>query len=240
MNHPPPSYNKEIFAGATEQWQLTCPEWTIVETFLPRDQRALARAWFTLECILQQIMNVTGDQQPMHAKMQWWQDELHQWATCRSRHPLGQVLTPFPAPWTLLADALPDLWRISAVPNTIQDARQRLYRLLSALDCVEQSLFGTPTIPPRPALDEILIPWLDARRRSGAQGIPEGISNQEWQQILLTAWPRARTTAVPRRIWCALQKQRLINAMHPHPAQRITYTWRALWSAWHAARIPRT
>ena len=92
-----------------DKWRSRWPEWSVAEVFMAPDRRERSLAWFALLQEFEDILNVAGDPLPADAKLGWWASELRDWQGQRSRHPLGRLLEPLPAPWALLADALPSL-----------------------------------------------------------------------------------------------------------------------------------
>ena len=101
-----------------DKWRERWPEWSFVERFVAEAERARTVAWFALLQEFDDMLNTSGDPTPADAKLAWWGEELRSWAEQRSRHPLGRLLEPRPAPWAELAHALPTLVIVSIPDRT--------------------------------------------------------------------------------------------------------------------------
>lgn len=222
------------------KWRARWPEWSVAEVFVPPAQRAVALAWASLQQELTDAAWGGSDARPGEAKLLWWQEELRGWAAGRRRHPLGTVLQSSPAPWAVLAAALPSLGDSRERPSDGAEAFSKLLPLARAAATIEQALFSGA--PAQPATARLLTAsWLQARLASdGAAVAPlavlarsgEGAAEAAWRDELLREWPSPGDATRPRRLWAALARARLARgvAARPLPA------WVALWSAWRGAR----
>lgn len=206
------------------KWRARWPEWTVAEAFVPAPQRDTMAAWFAL---LQELTDAAWsgeDPTPGHAKLGWWQEELQGWPQRRRRHPLGETLQSFSAPWDRLASALPALRDARETPDDAMRAMAALDEFSQACDEIEKSLFAT-TAGQGDAKAAIAASLLAAHPRlsEGGAGTRGG---------LLAHWPPLSGTR-PRRIAAALARARLLaGSTTPRPLP----AWRALWLAWRAAR----
>lgn len=196
------------------KWRTRWPEWSVAEAFVPAAQRDVVVAWFALLQELTDAAWAGDDPTPGIAKLAWWQEELQGWSQGRRRHPLGVALQRRDAPWQGLAVALPVLSRTRTPPQDAAAALIALAPFAEAAAAVEQALFATPNDPD--AAREIAATLLATHARWPANG------------DLDAHWP-ARSGLRPRRIAAALARARLRSAA-PLPL------WRAVWTAWRAAR----
>ena len=132
----PRTYNgrmsgSDALGGFLEKWRARWPEWRLAEVFVPPEQRQRVVAWFALLQEFEDILNIAGDPLPADAKLGWWATELRDWAGQRSRHPLGRLLEPVPAPWAQLADALPALVAARGLGVRLLDHLSPLKRRIS-------------------------------------------------------------------------------------------------------------
>ncbi|CAE6776407.1 squalene/phytoene synthase family protein [Xanthomonas arboricola] len=213
-----------------DKWRTRWPEWSVAEPFIPEPQRRLTAAWFALLQEWEDIMNIAGDPLPADAKLAWWQQELRDWSQQRSRHPLGRVLEPVPAPWAQLADTLPAMQDARAQPQSLQQALARLRAFAEAVVGVEAALFART----RPGdATAVALQWLDARQRVvGDSAAPGDMTLAAWRTQLLRAWPRKPALARPHRVWSRLARLRLQRelagkAAYPPPVQQLWHSWRA-------------
>lgn len=221
----------EALDGFLDKWRRRWPEWALVEGFVPPSQRRPAQAWFALLQELEDIMNVAGDALPADAKLAWWQQELRDWEGRRSRHPLGRVLEPFPAPWAALAEAAPAIQTLRDAPASLESAMAGLEGFARAVAAVEAVLFARSAPVDVRAL---AVQWLEARAQvAGAAAPPAGIELGAWRQALLQAWPGKPALARPHRIWSRLARRRLARhlAGKPLPGPAL----QQLWDGWRAA-----
>ncbi|AOY66080.1 phytoene/squalene synthase family protein [Xanthomonas perforans] len=213
-----------------DKWATRWPEWSVAEPFVPEPQRRLAVAWFALLQEWEDIMNIAGDPLPADAKLAWWQQELRDWSSQRSRHPLGRVLEPVRAPWSQLADTLPAMQAARVQPQSLQHALGALRTFAEAVIAVEAVLFARA----RPGdATAVAVQWLDARQRVAGDGAaPGGVATSAWRTQLLQAWPRKVALARPHRVWSRLARLRLQRALsgrtaYPPPVQQLWHSWRA-------------
>jgi len=213
-----------------DKWRQRWPEWTVAERFVAPAQQPVALAWFTLLQEFEDIMNISGDTLPADAKLAWWQQELRDWSSRRSRHPLGRVLEPVAAPWAELAQALPAVQEIRSQPLSLAAALAALQPFADALVAVEAALFGRT----RPAdARAVSVQWLAARLASaGAAAAPAGVDVADWRAQLLAQWPTKPALAQPHRIWSRLARLRLRRehagqAAWAPPLQQLWHAWRA-------------
>lgn len=213
-----------------DKWRQRWPEWAVAERFVAPAQQPLALAWFTLLQEFEDIMNISGDTLPADAKLAWWQQELRDWSSRRSRHPLGRVLEPVAAPWSELAQALPAVQEIRSQPLSLEAALALLQPFAEAVVAVEAALFArTRAADPR----AVAVQWLAARlAAAGAAAVPAGSDVDTWRVQLLSHWPAKPALAQPHRIWSRLARLRLrreqagVPAWAP-PLQQLWHAWRA-------------
>jgi hypothetical protein len=198
-----------------DKWRTRWPEWSVAEPFVPEAQRTLVVAWFTLLQEFDDILNTSGDPMPADAKLAWWGEELRSWAGQRSRHPLGRLLEPVRAPWTALADALPDLVEARAAAPDPAQALKVLQPYAAAVAAVEAVMFDTPTRGDvaTPVLVQTLAQRLNA---AGVAAVPrsllaagDGDASQRWGQQLLARWPARVPGPRARRMYASLARARL-------------------------------
>ncbi|ATS21562.1 phytoene synthase [Xanthomonas phaseoli pv. phaseoli] len=213
-----------------DKWATRWPEWSVAEPFVPEPHRRLAVAWFALLQEWEDIMNIAGDPLPADAKLAWWQQELRDWSSQRSRHPLGRVLEPVRAPWSQLADTLPAMQAARVQPQSLQQALSTLHAFAEAVVAAEAVLFARTQPGDATA---VAVQWLDARQRvAGDSAAPGGVVTAAWRTQLLQAWPRKVALARPHRVWSRLARLRLQRALsgrtaYPPPVQQLWHSWRA-------------
>lgn len=214
-------------AGFIDKWRLRWPEWQVARVFVPVAQRDAAAAWMAL---LQELTDAAwggSDATPGLAKLAWWQEELRGWGKGARRHPLGSVLQPLRAPWTMLAGTLLDLQRTRAESSTAEAAMQGLAAFAAAVAQCETALFAAAT---RPHAAADVVPIQQSLLGARLLGDPDAA----WIDVVLLPAPAAGTQV--RRIQLALVQARLRRArvdtarVGPLPAVQ------ALWTAWRAAR----
>lgn len=229
----------EALEGFLGKWQARWPEWSVVEVFVPQDQRRLALAWFSLLQEFEDAMNIPGDPLPADAKLGWWAQELRDWSQRRSRHPLGRVLEPHQAPWSNLGDALSRVAHARSRPLDQDTAFVTVEPLARAIGEVEAALFGASVHPDH--VQAIAARLLAARlQEADIQGVPMRIEGQQaaavegWAHELLRRWPVRGAGPVPRRLLSALGRLRLRRSLLEggKPMHRM----RILWRGWRAAR----
>ncbi|WP_342315723.1 phytoene/squalene synthase family protein [Lysobacter sp. FW306-1B-D06B] len=226
----------EALDSFLDKWRARWPEWGVAQVFVPLHQRDTALAWAAL---LQELTDAAwggDDARPGEAKLAWWMEELQGWSRGVRRHPLGIALQKLPAPWQVLAAAVPSLRETRERPRDRDDAFAMLKSFAQAAGEVEASLFsGTAD-----GLALVQAGLLHARlAHTGESAAPlsvlarsgEGAMAHAWGDELSRHWPNATATR-PRRLWAALARQRLRrgDAATPLPP------WSALWTAWHGAR----
>ncbi|WP_019398381.1 squalene/phytoene synthase family protein, partial [Pseudoxanthomonas sp. GW2] len=139
-----------------DKWRQRWPEWAVAEVFVPQAERGRVLAWFALLQEFDDILNIAGDPLPADAKLGWWATELADWAGHRSRHPLGRMLEPLPAPWERLAAALPDLVAARARAADPQAALAALQGYAAAVAEVEAVVLGGPAARPQQLAAQVL------------------------------------------------------------------------------------
>lgn len=221
------------------KWRARWPEWNIARVFVPAAWRELADAWFAL---LQELTDAAwsgGDPTPGLAKLAWWQEELRGWSKRARRHPLGERLQPFPAPWDSLAISLMALQRGRACADDLQAALATVRPFAAAVAQCEAILFG----PSGEATASIAIALLGQRLLSDPEAavpsrIPEHADASEpsaraWAtQLSADGWLVATR---PRRIHAALLRARLAQFARTGEDMPLM-PWRTLLVAWRAAR----
>src|SRR5690606_37146015 len=226
-----------------DKWRQRWPEWAVAEVFVPQEGRDRVVAWFALLQEFDDILNTAGDPLPADAKLGWWATELSDWAGQRSRHPLGRILQPVPAPWERLAAALPDLVAARARAADQQAAVVALERYATAVAEVEAGELDGRAAQPRQLATQVL-----AQRLSdvGQAAVPlslldgEGgtaaveVAQRDGARALLDGLPARIAGLAPRRIWAALARGRL----RPQAAgKRVAASpVGILWTARRAAR----
>lgn len=211
------------------KWRGAWPEWAIAEVFLPTRGRELAAFWQALQFELQEAAWGGADARPGEAKLGWWVEELSGWAAGRRRHPLGVRLLAQPAPWTVLAQALPALAASRARPASPEAARRALDPVAVAVAACDAALLGG-----QPRADAVAACWLYARlARHPDEAVPAGLDSRgAWADALRSAWPQARDAAAARRVELALARGRLHGGDPALPLGPLA----TLWTGWRAAR----
>ena len=227
-----------------DKWRSRWPEWAVAEVFVPVPQRERAVAWFALLQEFDDILNIAGDPLPADAKLGWWGTELRDWAGQRSRHPLGRLLEPVPAPWAALADALPDLVAARARPADGAGAFAALAAYAQAVAEVEAAVLEGRATAPRALAAQVLATRL---AEAGVDAVPQssqpraddtaGRENAQraWAGELLDAWPARPGGPLPGRVWSALARRRLQSFAAGRLPQPGRQPLRILWRAWRAA-----
>jgi hypothetical protein len=228
-----------------DKWRARWPEWQLAEVFVPPARRPVAVAWFALLQEFEDVLNIAGDPMPADAKLAWWGEELRDWARQRSRHPLGRVLEPQPAPWAALAEALPQL--IAARDRAVDAAAafSGLQSFGAAVAAVEAVLFAAPasaglaqavvaqTLASR--LAEAGPAALPLREPGVAQAGDPALQSRRWGEVLLQRWPE-RQGGRERRILSAMARGRLRGVVKAGEAAPMPSPGRLLFAAWRAAR----
>ena len=235
--------NSTALDSFLDKWRARWPEWQLAETFVPAPRRRLAVAWFALLQEFEDAMNIAGDPLPADAKLSWWGEELRDWSRRRSRHPLGRVLEPSPAPWDALAETLPELIAARAPAAGIEGAFVALHRYGRAVAAVEASLFDVTA--GEPAIRAIIAQTLAVRlAEAGPTALIGGGNTAEDGEkpafqvgsALLDQWPLPRQAPRERRIWSALARQRLRRHVAAGAPAAVAPPLRLLLTAWWAAR----
>jgi hypothetical protein len=228
-----------------DKWRARWPEWQMAEVFVPPARRAIAVTWFALLQEFEDAMNIAGDPMPADAKLAWWGEELRDWARQRSRHPLGRVLEPQPAPWTALADALPQLIAARDRPADAAAALAGLQSFGEAVAVVEAVLFAAPvsdalaeavvaqTLASR--LAESSTAALPLREEKVAEAGDLSAQSRQWAEVLLRHWPE-RQGGRERRILSAMARGRLRRFAKAGEAASMPSPAVLLFAAWRAAR----
>ncbi|GHA73663.1 phytoene/squalene synthase family protein [Cognatilysobacter bugurensis] len=235
-----PATASDELEGFVGKWRARWPEWPLAEVFVQREQRPVALAWAALQQELLDAAWGGSDARPGELKLAWWMEELAGWGQGRRRHPLGRVLQREPAPWPVLAAALPALARSRERPLDADDAFAAVEPAAIAAAQVEHALFGAGDSDGTSRL--IAASWLAARARGegdaavplallGANGDSAAAQNA-WRGQLAARWPQMHRGAPRvRRLWASLARLRLTDSRDtPLPAPRV------LWDAWRAAR----
>ncbi len=228
--------------GFLDKWRSRWPEWVLLERFVAPESRAVAVAWFALVQEFDDILNVAGDPLPANAKLAWWGEELRDWDARRSRHPLGRLLEPVRAPWSRLADALPDLPEARMGKADTAAAFAALARHAEAMAAVEAAMFGDVRGDAAQAIAAQVL--AERWQAAGTAALPaaaragdEVAAMRRWAQVLLQRWPR-HAGAAPRRVWAALARARF-DAARAAPDLRLAAPLKPLplvWRGWRAAR----
>lgn len=229
-----------------DKWRGRWPEWPVAEVFVPEAARARTLAWFALLQEFDDILNIAGDPLPADAKLGWWQIELRDWAGHRSRHPLGRLLEPVAAPWSELADALPDLVAARERPDDGRQALAALARYAAAAAAVEAAVLGGPAPQAQALAAQVLATRL---AETGLAAVPQSRqpaatdeaaarerAQRDWAGELLGAWPPGVGGAPARRMWSAFARHRLEQFASGRLPQAGGRPLRTLWQAWRAAR----
>lgn len=233
----------EAAASFVAKWRERWPEWGVAEVFVAPAERARAVAWFALR---QELTDAawTGDPRPGEAKLAWWAEELQGWTEGRRRHPLAGELD-VDAPWALLASCLPALL---ASRDRAVDADQAIAAVepfAEAVAGIAATLFASRTpAPSRNAAlgllaEQLLVQGeasapLLVRARLGEEVAAEEFA-RAWAGELLSRWPQPHDGARPGRIHAALLHARLQDFAGDGRTRPLS-RWRALWTAWGAAR----
>ncbi|KRA73124.1 hypothetical protein ASD78_16210 [Lysobacter sp. Root667] len=229
----------DALASFIGKWRARWPEWALAETFVPPAQRETALAWAALQQELGDAAWGGRDARPGELKLGWWLEELQGWSQGRRRHPLGQALQRRPAPWAALAAALPGLAETRERPLDRAEAGAQLNGFAAAIAAIDAALFGAEPgsgdaavvaaylLHARLALEGERAAPLGVLARSGEAGAAAA-----WAEELRAHWPAEAAATVPRRLWAGLALARL----RADDAARPLSPWRALWSAWRAAR----
>jgi hypothetical protein len=205
----------------------------------------MAVAWFALRQELTDAAWGTSDPRPGEAKLAWWVEELQGWAQGRRRHPLGLVLQRLPVPWALLAACLPALLASRAPAADIDEAIAVLEPFAEGVAGIAATLYDSDTPAPatgaivgllaeRLLLDEAAVP-LQIRARLGAAASAQD-ATRDWARELLQRWPPPHHGARAGRIHAALLRERLRRCAAGAPMSQPWSHWRALATAWRAAR----
>jgi len=221
------------------KWLQRWPQWPILEHFIETPQREISVAWFSLLQEYEDIFNITGDSTPADAKLAWWVEELHDWSRQRSRHPLGKILQPLSAPWSALADGLPELINARKQANDSQHAHALLHVFACRVAEIENALFNPQSnqINKLESVSQTIISQLLAQRSQsmGAAALPLAFNQlQTWQQTLLDQWPIHRHNPRPRRLYASLARLHL-KAQLSKKAHRV-HPLQVLWHGWRCAR----
>ncbi|MCJ0824439.1 phytoene/squalene synthase family protein [Luteimonas sp. 50] len=246
--HPGPGLAmsaSEELASFLDKWRARWPEWRVAEVFVPRAERERALAWFALRQELTDAAWGGTDPRPGEAKLGWWAEELQGWAQGRRRHPLGIVLQRLELPWTLLAACLPALQASREPAAGIDEAIAVLEPFAEGVAGIAATLYDSDTPAPatgaivgllaeRLLLDEGAVP-LQVRARVGADASVHDAA-RAWARELLQRWPPPHHGARAGRIHAALLRERLRRCAAGAPMAQPLPRWRALATAWRAAR----
>ena len=235
----------EALASFIDKWRARWPEWRVAEAFVPPPERARALAWFALRQELTDAAWGGTDPRPGEAKLGWWAEELQGWAQGRRRHPLGIVLQRLAVPWTLLAACLPALQASREPAAGIDEAIAVLEPFAEGVAGIASTLYASDTPAPatgaiiallaeRLLLDEAAVP-LQVRARLGATATAQDVA-RAWARDLLQRWPPPHHGARAGRIHAALLRERLRRCAAGAPMSQPLPQWRALVTAWRAAR----
>jgi hypothetical protein len=228
-----------------DKWHARWPEWSVAAVFVPHAQRELAAAWFALRNELADAAWTGQDPRPGEAKLAWWTEELQGWEQGRRRHPLGIALQRQPASWRSLAASLPALLGSRERATDAQEAVAILEPYAEAVAGISASLFSGTTTP-APARS-VVIGLLAERALAGGDaavplqvlatlpGQPEAAA-RAWASELLGRWPPPHEGATAGRIHAAMVRERLRRYAAGQDPSRPLPNWRALFTAWRAAR----
>ena len=218
------------------KWRGRWPEWRIAQVFVDHSQRETAEAWFAL---LQEWTDAAwagDDPTPGFAKLAWWQEELLGWSKGVRRHPLGRVLQKRPAPWAMLASALPALQAVReplrawAAPQPLMAQLQPLADAVA--DC-ERVLFSSDVESQAQAQADTFL-LLAAHALWHRAEAADAAQVQAWARQLATTVPQ-RAGSRPRRIHDALSNARLRRVAAAGEVSALSPAV-ALWRSWRAAR----
>ncbi len=231
--------------GFLDKWRSRWPEWSVAEVFVPSTQRAMTIAWLALQQELLDAAWAGTDPQPGEAKLGWWAEELQGWSQGRRRHPLGFALQREPAPWLRLATGLPALLASRESTTSPEQASVGLAAFAEGVDAVSDALFFAST----PAVDvttsgllaqQVLLRGdaaapLQFRARMG-NAVAELAMARAWAADLLQHWPGRKPESRATRIFAALLYRRLIRFAAGDGRSQPLPHFRALYTAWRAAR----
>lgn len=241
----------EALADFIGKWRARWPEWPLAEVFVPAGQRAPALAWATLQQELGDAAWGGSDARPGAAKLAWWQEELVGWSRGARRHPLGVTLQRLPAPWAVLAAALPALAASRERARDFDEAAAMLQPVALAIARIDAALSPAQASTDGDADRTAALVTADAAvitacllQARGLHGdetqLPlamlaragDGNPSAAWTIEQTARWPGLRASTRLRRIHAALARERLRrgDAARPLPA------WSTLWQAWRAAR----
>ncbi len=230
----------------TEKWRARWPEWRVAEVFVAREERGRTLAWFALRQELTDAAWGGSDPQPGEAKLAWWAEELDGWTKGRRRHPLGQVLQRLPVPWGLLVSCLPALQASREVGDDTAGAMAVLEPFAEGIAGVAATLHCTGT--PAPARSVVVGLLAERLLTHGASAVPRQVQGdpagacapdalaRTWAQELLQEWPPVHDGSRAGRVHAALLQARLRAFGDGVPASAPVPHWRALTTAWRAAR----
>ncbi|HVQ32456.1 MAG TPA: phytoene/squalene synthase family protein [Lysobacter sp.] len=232
--------------SALDKWRARWPDWALAEPFVAPLHRERAIAWFALRDELMHAAWRGADPRPGEAKLAWWAEELHGWHTGVRRHPLGNVLQREPAPWRALAASLPALLATRERAATTEESFRLLEPFAEGVAGVAATLFGGGS--PAPARS-VVIGLLGERVLDGGdaaapltalaakgEGAAPLAAARAWASELLGHWPPPHEGAVPGRLHAALVHERLARFARGGAPDQPLPAWRALWTAWRAAR----
>ena len=238
--------NDAAVDSALGKWRARWPEWPLAEPFVPAAQRERAVAWFALRDELTHAAWTGADPRPGEAKLAWWAEELHGWTRGVRRHPLGSLLQREPASWTALAASLPALLASRDRAGTTDEAFLVLEPFAEGVAGIAAALFGGGS--PAPARS-VVVGLLGERVLAGGDaaaplasvaGAGEGAeplaAARAWATALLERWPPPHEGAIPGRLHAALVRERLRRFAAGVAPERPVPAWRALTTAWKAAR----
>lgn len=145
--------------AAEDKWRSRWPEWELIETFIPSEQRTLAWAWFAWLDELATAAWSGSEPAPGMAKLAWWQEELRGWAKGARRHPLGIALQPLKVDWSGIADEMGALrahdagraGQIDALSQSLEGFAQKV------AEAEQQVLGGTTVVPQTRLLRSMLV-----------------------------------------------------------------------------------
>ncbi|KGQ20739.1 Phytoene/squalene synthetase [Lysobacter dokdonensis DS-58] len=227
------------------KWRARWPEWPLAEPFVAPLHRERAVAWFALRDELTHAAWHGVDARPGEAKLAWWAEELQGWSRGVRRHPLGIVLQREPAAWPVLAAAVPSLLATRERPATFDDAFTGIAPFADAVSTIAATLFGGgETAPAHSVAASLLGERALAGGDAGAplqsvaqagQGAGDGTAARLWAQALLERWPPPHGGSIPGRLHAALVRERL-RRYSTGAQDRPLPAWRALLTAWQAAR----
>jgi hypothetical protein len=237
---------QQSIAMFLDKWHARWPEWSVAAVFVPRAQRELAAAWFALRNELADAAWTGQDPRPGEAKLAWWAEELQGWEQGRRRHPLGIALQRQRASWISLAASLPALLGSRERAKDAQEAVAILEPFAEAVAGISASLF-TGASTPAPArsvviglLAERVLTGEDAavplQVLAGLPGQAPQAAARAWGRELLGRWPPPHEGAAPGRIHAAMVRERLRRYAAGDGPSRPLSNWRALFTAWRAAR----